>query len=107
MGRRGSGPHRLFSWLSSDAHVSDRKLRLLACARRVLHLANKKRARQAVEAAELYADGHLSEAGLRRARRRAEAAAPGISPATAKRYRAVARAWLFSALSEPDLGTQE
>jgi RNA polymerase sigma factor (TIGR02999 family) len=29
------------------------------------------------------------------------AAALGISPATAKRYWAVARAWLFSALSEP------
>ena len=30
-----------------------------------------------------------------------------ISPATAKRYWAVARAWLFAALSEPDVSTPE
>jgi hypothetical protein len=52
-----AAPWRLCSWLSDTGRTDDRKVWLLACAcaRRVLPLANKKRARLAVEAAELYA----------------------------------------------------
>jgi hypothetical protein len=59
-------------WLRSDTHemlgflrskVSDRKLRLFACAccRRIWHLTSDERGWRAVEAAEKYADGQVSE----------------------------------------------
>jgi hypothetical protein len=74
-----AAPWRLCSWLSEGGHASARKLRLLACAwaRRVLPLANKKRARLALEAAGLHADGLLTEEELRQAHKQARAVLVG------------------------------
>jgi integrase len=56
--------------------VSERKLRLLACAccRRLWHLFTDKRSRRAVNLAEVYADGLVSRTALDRARKAARSA---------------------------------
>src|SRR5262249_14173996 len=58
-----------------QARLSHRQERLfsVACCRQVLHLVPEEPCRLAVEAAEAYADGHLSDAKLRQARRAAQA----------------------------------
>src|SRR5438034_4296341 len=60
-------PHLMLRFIWDKA--SDRKLRLFACAccRRLWHLLPDKRSRRAVRTSERYADGHATEAELRKA----------------------------------------
>jgi hypothetical protein len=62
-----------------ESHLSERKLRLLACAccRRVWHLLRDPRSRRAVEVSERYADGQASQRELAEARTRAAGALEG------------------------------
>jgi hypothetical protein len=64
--------------------ASDRKLRLFAraCCRRIWHLLNDLQSRQAVEAAERFADGVAKRRQLHRANRNAHAACETVRLAT-------------------------
>src|SRR5437660_1186476 len=79
---------------------SDRKLRLFAavCCRRVWHLLAEEWSRQAVEIAESYADGLLSDAELKEANRKAGWAAGWAEQAEA----AEAAAWASAGKRETD-----
>ena len=65
-------PQRMLEFL--EGRVSERKLRLFACAccRRVWHLLTDKRSRNAVEVVERFADGRADEADLWEANRALE-----------------------------------
>jgi hypothetical protein len=56
-------PRAMLDFVQETARTSDRKLRLFACAccRRVWHLFDEARSREAVEVAEMYADGLATE----------------------------------------------
>src|SRR5947209_19957412 len=74
--------------------IDGRKLRLFACAcaRRVWPLLTDERSRRAVEAAEGYADGLVSDPELDRAWKAALQAAPLVAPARGKSRSAVTAA---------------
>jgi hypothetical protein len=67
---------------------SQRKLRLLAaaCCRRVWHLLEDERLRDAVEASEQFADGEISPAAFDRARAAARKATQTCKQPSAERY---------------------
>ncbi len=69
-----TGPAPMLAFLRGTA--SDRKLRLYGCAccRRIWHLIQDGRSREAVDVAELFADGGANTRELLRARRQADAA---------------------------------
>jgi hypothetical protein len=69
----GTDPQPLLEFLRESGKVSDRKLRLLACAfcRRTWHLLPDQRPRRAVDLAERYADGGAGAAELAEAARQA------------------------------------
>jgi hypothetical protein len=71
----GTDPAAMLDWLTGK--VSDRKLRLFACAcaRRYWHLLRYPAPRQGIETAEHYADGLVSVAALEEARGRADLSA--------------------------------
>ncbi len=72
---QASDPNALLTFLRGQGRISDRKRRLYACACcRQLWPLMTDRARQAVEAAERYADGRATKADLRRARQAVRAA---------------------------------
>jgi hypothetical protein len=64
---RCTSPKRMLEW--SQVKISERKLRLFACAcvRRVWYLLTDKRGRKAVEASERFADGSLNRQALGKA----------------------------------------
>src|SRR5947209_5976328 len=72
----GADPDRMLAFLSGK--VSDRKLRLLlcACCRRVWDQLPDERSQRAVQVAEWYADGQVTEYELAEARTNAVRAAP-------------------------------
>jgi hypothetical protein len=71
----GTDPAAMLDWL--EGKVSDRKLRLFACAcaRRYWHLLRYPPPRQGIEAAEQFADGLMGPSALEEARGRAELSA--------------------------------
>src|SRR5262245_115570 len=73
-------PKQLLEFL--DGRVSERKLRLFACAccRRIWHLIADERSRRAVEICERYADGLADQKELKEARKLAEAPLAGPAP---------------------------
>jgi len=67
-------PQTMLAWLADTTHgpclrVTDRKLRLFACAccRQAWHLLTDERSRRAVEVAERYADGEATEVEVTKA----------------------------------------
>jgi hypothetical protein len=102
-------PSDLKPWKAVRVKVSDRKLRLFACAccRRVWHLLADERSRTAVEVVERFSDGLASEEEFVRARREAEVTGgPSSEPgedapaATACRWNAANAVWHSTALDQ-------
>jgi hypothetical protein len=75
-------PRLMLEWLRGK--VSDRKLRLFACAccRRIWHLLEDSRSREAIEVSEQFADGMAREAEVQAAYARAWEAAEAIPDGT-------------------------
>ncbi|OAI40993.1 hypothetical protein AYO40_00495 [Planctomycetaceae bacterium SCGC AG-212-D15] len=63
---KSNDPRKMLEFV--EGRISDRKPRLfaVACCRRIWHLLADSRARNAVEASEAYADGHISQEELTR-----------------------------------------
>jgi hypothetical protein len=74
-------PLEMLEFLWSRGPISERKLRLLACAccRRIGHLFRDPSSRKAVESTELYADGCFDGLALERIAAEARAAIGGVS----------------------------
>lgn len=97
-------PNPMLTFLQGK--MSDRKLRLFACAccRRIWHLLGDERSREAVLASECYADGTITKTALARARVRARPKSPGAAwaawdAAREKAFTAAVRAFPCAAWS--------
>jgi hypothetical protein len=72
-----AGPTDMLEFLWADRRISDRKLRLFACAccRRIWHLLVSEELHRAVDVAERFADGEVADAERSDARKMAQQAA--------------------------------
>src|SRR3954449_1270732 len=82
-------PQGMLAFLRNSGKLSERKLRLfaVACCRRVWHLLTDERSRNAVDIAEQYADGEVSEQEMGRAAAQAFAAAETVKSSASRATR--------------------